>query len=70
MAARKGPVRWLHRLGFGAPEPDASVTLEIDHHVAELADRLVAEGWGVEEANREAGLRATRVDPVAALRTD
>lgn len=34
-----------------------AVDLEIDHHVAELADRLVAEGWDPAVARREAERR-------------
>jgi predicted permease len=51
------PHRWLHRLGFGEPRPDESAALEIEHHLAEDLDRLVAEGWAPDEARREAERR-------------
>jgi hypothetical protein len=47
----------LHRLGFGKPKPEESVRLEIEHHVEELADGLVAAGMDAGEARREAERR-------------
>jgi len=57
MARRGGPVRWLHRLGLNRPQPDEAVALEIEHHVAELSDRLVSEGWQPVLARQEAERR-------------
>jgi predicted permease len=57
MAAPRGPVRWLHLLGLGRPEPEESVRLEVEHHLSEMTDRLVAEGRSPEEARREAERR-------------
>jgi predicted permease len=54
MSNDRSPMRWLHVLGLGKPSPDESAALEVEHHIAELADRLVAEGMAVEEARREA----------------
>ena len=55
--APRGPVRWLHLLGLGRPEPEESVRLEVEHHLAEATDRLIAEGWSPEQARREAERR-------------
>jgi hypothetical protein len=52
-----GPVRWLHRLHLSWPRPRESAELEIEHHVAELTDRLEAEGWDPVAARREAHRR-------------
>jgi len=57
MARRRGPVRWLDRLGLRSPKADDSVRWEIEHHLSELADRLVAEGWPPEDARAEAERR-------------
>jgi predicted permease len=54
MTTPRGPRRWLHAIGLGKPRPDESATLEVDHHLAELTDRLVAEGLSAENARREA----------------
>ena len=54
---RGGPVRWLSRLGLRRPRPEESVEWEIEHHIAELVDRLTAEGWEEHEARREAERR-------------
>lgn len=51
------PIRWLSRLPSSQPEPDESAAWEIEHHLAELADRLMAEGWSEEDARREARRR-------------
>lgn len=55
--AGRGPTRWLTRLPGRRPAPDDSVAWEIEHHLAELADRLVAQGWDENEARREAERR-------------
>jgi len=54
MSDDRRPIRWLHVLGLGKPRPDESAALEVEHHIAELTDRLVAEGMAVDEASREA----------------
>lgn len=54
---RGGPVRRLFRLGLGRPAPDEAVEWEVEHHLEELADRLVGEGWEEDEARREAERR-------------
>jgi putative ABC transport system permease protein len=54
MTRERRSVRWLHRLGFGEPRPDESAALEVEHHIAELIDRLVAEGLDADEARRKA----------------
>ena len=53
---QKRPRRGL-QAGIGRPRPDESAELEIEHHIAELTDRLVAEGKTAEEARREAERR-------------
>ncbi|MBW3534594.1 MAG: ABC transporter permease, partial [Gemmatimonadetes bacterium] len=65
MRRERPPTRRLFRLGLGAPRARQAVDWEIDHHLAELADRLVEKGWEAEEAAREAerrfgGVRAYR----------
>ena len=57
MSSPKGPTRWLHYLGLRRPRPEESVAWEIEHHIAELADRLVDEGWSMEDARSEAERR-------------
>lgn len=57
MAPGRGPIRWLHHLGLSRPRPEESVSWEIEHHIGELADRLIEEGWGEEDARREAERR-------------
>lgn len=52
-----GPIRRLFRLGLGRPSLPESVDWEIEHHLAELTDRLVERGMGAEEARREAERR-------------
>jgi hypothetical protein len=47
----------LHRLGIRRLPADESVTWEIDHHLAELVDRLVAEGLSRDEALHAARAR-------------
>ncbi|MCH7531024.1 MAG: ABC transporter permease [Gemmatimonadetes bacterium] len=54
MVRPRGPVRWLHHLGFRRPRPEDSVAWEIEHHLSEVVDRLVAEGWDDEPARAEA----------------
>ncbi len=39
------------------PEPDAAAALEVEHHLAELTDRLVQGGLAPDEARREAERR-------------
>ena len=55
------PVRRLFRLGIGRPRPRDAVDWEIEHHLAEQTDRLVAEGWAPDEAAREARRRFGRM---------
>lgn len=58
MDTPRGPTRWLRHLGLiGKPRPDQSVAWEIEHHLSELVDRLVAEGWDPGEAQSEAERR-------------
>lgn len=57
MSPSRGPIRWLHRLGIRRVPPEKSVAWEIDHHLAETADRLIEEGWAEEDAIREAERR-------------
>ncbi len=54
---RDRPVRRLFRLGLHAPAPDEATEWEIEHHLAEVTDRLVEEGWSPEAAAREAERR-------------
>jgi len=49
----RGPVRWLHRLSLKAPRPEESVAWEIEHHISELVDRVVDDGWELEAARGE-----------------
>lgn len=51
------PIHRFSRLPLGKPGPHESAAWEIEHHLAELADRLVAEGWDEEAARREAERR-------------
>lgn len=60
MTDRGGPVRRLFRLGLGGPGVRERVDWEIEHHLAEMRDRLVEEGWGPEEAAEEAERRFGR----------
>jgi predicted permease len=53
----RGPVRWLHRLSIRPPSAEESVRWEIEHHLEELSDRLVQQGWTPDEARREAARR-------------
>ena len=57
MRDARGPVRWLDRLRLDRPKPLEAADWEIDHHLAELTDRLIAEGLDGEEARREAERR-------------
>ena len=57
MDSPRGPARWLDRLGLAKPRPDQSVEWEIEHHLSELVDRLVAEGWDPGDARSEAERR-------------
>lgn len=52
-----GPVRWLNALRLRKPSPSQSVAWEIEHHLAERTERLIAEGWSEEEARAEAERR-------------
>lgn len=52
-----GPERFLDRLGLGRIPTEASVEWEIEHHMAELVDRLIDEGWSQDDALEEAGRR-------------
>ncbi|MGE0158423.1 MAG: ADOP family duplicated permease [Gemmatimonadales bacterium] len=54
MSSERRPVRWLHALGIGRPRPDESAELEVEHHLAELTDRLAAEGMSAAQARAEA----------------
>lgn len=54
---RRGPVRWLSHLGLSRPKPEESVEWEIEHHIAECVDRLVADGWSTTDAKQEAERR-------------
>jgi len=51
------PKRRLFQLGLGRPSARKAVDWEIEHHLAELADRLVDQGWEPEAARREAARR-------------
>jgi len=53
----RGPSLWLHRLGIRRLPATESVAWEIDHHLQEAVDRLVAEGWTPEQARAEAERR-------------
>ncbi len=53
----QGPRRRLFRLGLGDPGLRRGVDWEIEHHLAEETDQLMAEGWSREEARREAERR-------------
>ena len=53
----RGPIRWLHALGLGAPDADEGVELELEHHIEEATDRLIDEGWDEAEAREEARRR-------------
>jgi hypothetical protein len=52
-----GPIRRLNALGLRKPSPAQSVAWEIEHHLAELSERLMEEGWSEEEARAEAERR-------------
>lgn len=52
-----GPIRWLYALRLRKPSPTQSVAWEIEHHLAELTERLVEEGWDQEGARAEAKRR-------------
>jgi predicted permease len=54
MSDERRTIRWLHRLGLGKPSADESTALEIEHHIAELTDRLLAEGMSPDAARQEA----------------
>jgi putative ABC transport system permease protein len=47
----------MHALGLGRPRPEYSAAWEIEHHIAEATDRLVASGMDAEAARREAERR-------------
>ena len=49
-----GIKRRLFQLGIGRPGPRQAVEWEIEHHLAELTEALVEEGWDPESARREA----------------
>ena len=57
MSRLRGPTQWLDRLGLSRPKAEDSVAWEVEHHIAELADRLVDEGWEEDAAKREAARR-------------
>jgi predicted permease len=71
MTPDRRPVRWLHALGLGKPLPEVSAELEVEHHIAELTDRLVSEGMDADEARRVAerhfGDRARYADKMRRL---
>ena len=52
-----GPVRRLFRLGFGRPAAREAVDWEVRHHLEEVTERLVEEGWDPQEARAEARRR-------------
>ncbi|HKJ00952.1 MAG TPA: ABC transporter permease, partial [Longimicrobiales bacterium] len=52
-----GPIRRLFRLGLGRPSLRQEVDWEIEHHVAELTERLVGQGLSPGEAREEAERR-------------
>ncbi|HEM47667.1 MAG TPA: hypothetical protein ENO23_11560, partial [Alphaproteobacteria bacterium] len=58
----RGPVRRLFRLGVRKPEAVEEVAWEIDHHLAEVRERLVEEGWDPVEAAAEAERRFGRME--------
>lgn len=57
MSRPRSPSLWLHRLGIRRLPAEESVTWEIDHHLQELVDRLLSEGWTKEDALAEAERR-------------
>ena len=57
MGERRGPVRRLFRLGLGTPGVRERVDWEIEHHLAEVRDRLVDQGWSEVDAAKEAERR-------------
>jgi predicted permease len=54
-------VRRLFRLGIGAPRPLEAAEWEIEHYLAEQAERLVEEGLSPEAARAEAERRFGRI---------
>jgi predicted permease len=58
----RGPLRRLFRIGVGRPGVRDAVEWEIEHHLEEMCDRLIAEGWDPQEARFEAERRFGRVD--------
>ncbi len=52
-----GPIRRLFRIGLGQPTVRQAVSWEIEHHIAEMAERLEREGLTSTEARREAERR-------------
>lgn len=57
-----GMKRRLFQLGMGGPGPRQAVEWEIEHHLAELTEALVEEGWEPEAARREAEERFGSVE--------
>ena len=63
MVRPRGPVRWLHHLGFRRPRPEDSVAWEIEHHLAEVVDRLVVrDGTTNRRVRRPSGSSETGAD--------
>lgn len=58
----RGPIRRLFRLGLRAPDAREAAEWEIAHHLAEVADRLVDEGWDPADAAAEAERRFGRTE--------
>ncbi len=52
-----GPRRRLYQLGHRGPGHREAVRWEYDHYVAEMADRLIEEGWEAGDARKEAERR-------------
>jgi len=55
-----GPSRRLHSVGQSGPGPRDAVRWEVEHYVAERAERLIDAGWDPDEARREAERRFAR----------
>lgn len=57
-----GPIHRLFRLGLGKPSIGEAVEWEVEHHLQEMTDHLVGQGWSVEDARREAERRFGDLD--------
>lgn len=58
----EGPVRRLFRLGLRRLDAREEVEWEIEHHLAEVRERLMDRGWSPEEARAEAERRFGRME--------